>query len=166
MFRTIDSFIEEYTHESNITFQLLQALTDETLQQSVNEDYRTISRLAWHLVPTNVGLLEPIGLQFKSPAIGSEPPSTAPAIAKSYREATNKLLDAIRIQWTDADLQQTANVYGFEWQHGYTLYVFLKHEIHHRGQLTVLMRQAGLPLVSVYGPTKEQWANFGMAAPV
>jgi len=26
--------------------------------------------------------------------------------------------------------------------------------------LTVLMRQAGVPLVGLYGPTKEEWAAF------
>ncbi|MGO4373779.1 DinB family protein, partial [Paenibacillus sp. MCAF20] len=44
--------------------------------------------------------------------------------------------------------------------------VLIKHEIHHRGQMTVLMRQAGLRVPDLYGPTKEQWAEFGAPAPV
>ena len=31
----------------------------------------------------------------------------------------------------------------------------LHHEIHHRGQMTVLMRQAGLKLPGVYGPSAD-----------
>jgi len=166
MFHTIESFIQEYTRESDVTLQLLQSLTDESLRQQVAEGYRTIGHLAWHLVPTNAGLFKETGIQFVSPSLGSEPPASAAVIAESYREAAQNLMNAIRTQWEDADLQRTANVYGFDWSHGYTLFVFMKHEIHHRGQLTVLMRQAGLPLASVYGPTKEQWAAFGMAAPV
>lgn len=34
-----------------------------------------------------------------------------------------------------------------------------------RGQLTVLMRQAGLPVSGVYGPSKEEGGQFGMEAP-
>lgn len=32
--------------------------------------------------------------------------------------------------------------------------------------MTVLMRQAGLLVPDLYGPTKEQWAEYGVPAPV
>lgn len=32
------------------------------------------------------------------------------------------------------------------------------HEIHHRGQLTILMRQAGITVSGLYGPSKEEAA--------
>ncbi len=31
--------------------------------------------------------------------------------------------------------------------------------------MTVLMRQAGLTVPGIYGPSKEEWANLGMEAP-
>jgi uncharacterized damage-inducible protein DinB len=31
--------------------------------------------------------------------------------------------------------------------------------------MTVLMRQAGLAVPGVYGPAREEWAAYGMAAP-
>jgi hypothetical protein len=27
------------------------------------------------------------------------------------------------------------------------------------------MRQAGLPIAGIYGPTREEWASWGMSAP-
>jgi len=36
------------------------------------------------------------------------------------------------------------------------------HQAHHRGQMTVLMRQAGMKVPGVYGPSKEEWSAFGM----
>lgn len=45
------------------------------------------------------------------------------------------------------------------------LSLFIKHLIHHRGQMTVLMRQAGLKVPGVYGPSKEKWSQMGMDAP-
>jgi len=41
----------------------------------------------------------------------------------------------------------------------------IQHQNHHRGQMTVLMRQAGLTVPGIYGPAKEEWGNFGMEAP-
>jgi uncharacterized damage-inducible protein DinB len=38
----------------------------------------------------------------------------------------------------------------------------MSHEIHHRGQMTVLMRQAGLKVPGVYGPSREEWTAYGM----
>jgi hypothetical protein len=31
--------------------------------------------------------------------------------------------------------------------------------------MSVLMRQAGLPMPSIYGPTKEEWAQWNMQPP-
>jgi uncharacterized damage-inducible protein DinB len=31
--------------------------------------------------------------------------------------------------------------------------------------MTVLMRQAGLAVPGMYGPAREDWAKYGMAAP-
>ena len=48
---------------------------------------------------------------------------------------------------------------------GLTLAVLVRHQAHHRGQMTVLMRQAGLKVPGVYGPAREEWAEFGMQPP-
>lgn len=164
MFLTVQSFIEDYTYESASTYKLLTALTDASLGQEVASGYRTLGRLAWHLVPEG-GILEPSGLEFETPPESSEPPASAAAIAEAYRKTTQSLMNAVRTQWTDEKLQETAMVFGQPWKNGVTLNMLIKHEIHHRGQLTVLMRQAGLPVAGVYGPSKEEWAAMGMPAP-
>jgi uncharacterized damage-inducible protein DinB len=38
---------------------------------------------------------------------------------------------------------------------GAMLRSLIDHQTHHRGQMTVLLRQAGLPVPGVMGPTKE-----------
>ena len=38
----------------------------------------------------------------------------------------------------------------------------IKHIVHHRGQVTVLMRQAGIKPFGVYGPPKEDWIHLGV----
>ena len=55
-------------------------------------------------------------------------------------------------------------MYGEKWPRGMSLSALMAHETHHRGQMTVLMRQAGLPVPGVYGPAKEEWAAMGAPA--
>jgi len=38
------------------------------------------------------------------------------------------------------------------------LQTLVVHQIHHRGQMSVLMRQAGLVPPGIYGPTREEAA--------
>jgi uncharacterized damage-inducible protein DinB len=56
-------------------------------------------------------------------------------------------------------------MYGERWTRGFTLFASLLHEVHHRGQMTVLMRQAGLAVPGTAGPSKQEWAQWGMAPP-
>lgn len=165
MFTTVDSFINEYQQESATTQQLLDALTDASLQQSQVEGYRPLGFIAWHLVHNDRGMLLAAGLKFEAPSAASKPPSEAAVVADAYRSTTAGILEAARTQLTDAKLQEVVNMFGQQWTIGETLFAFLKHEIHHRGQLTILMRQAGVPVIGAYGPAKEQWASIGMPIP-
>lgn len=165
MFTTIESLVKELQAESATTQQLLDTLTDESLKQQQAEGYRPLGYIAWHLVHAERGMLYGTGLEFESPSVVSEPPAQAVTIAEAYRTTTQNIINAIRTHWTDEKLQDEVNMFGMSWTIGHTLYSYLKHEIHHRGQLTILMRQAGLPVIGAYGPAKEQWAAIGRPVP-
>jgi uncharacterized damage-inducible protein DinB len=64
----------------------------------------------------------------------------------------SRLREAITA-WDGAFLDQAVLVYGERWTRRATLRVLMDHEIHHRGGLVVLMRQAGLRPPSIYGPS-------------
>lgn len=165
MYYTIQSFIAEYQEESALTQKLLDALTDASLACEVAPGRRTLGHIAWHLV-TSVDMLKATGLEFAAPEEDSKVPAEAAVIAKEYRLASQAVAKAVQSQWTDDKLEESVNMYGEMWKNGFTLYSLIKHEIHHRGQLTVLMRQAGLRVTGVYGPSQEEWAGMGMEAPV
>jgi uncharacterized damage-inducible protein DinB len=58
--------------------------------------------------------------------------------------------------WTDADLLTEDTLWGMlVRKKGYSLQALEMHQAHHRGQMTVLMRQAGLCVPEFYGPTLE-----------
>ncbi len=162
MFTSIQAFIAEWKIESEATKKVLAALTDESLDQAIGEEYRTLGQLGWHLAVTIHEMLSHTGLTFAAPEGGEEAPKEAAIILEAYSRTSEAMLEAIEEQWTDESLQQKSDMYGEEWENGFTLNIFLKHEIHHRGQMTVLMRQAGLNIPGLYGPTREEWISFGM----
>jgi len=40
-----------------------------------------------------------------------------------------------------------------------------EHPAHHRGQMTVLLRQAGMKVPDINGPAMEDWAAYGQPVP-
>ena len=61
----------------------------------------------------------------------------------------------------DATLEVVDYMYGEQWPRGLTLYALILHQTHHRAQMTVLMRQAGLVVPGVYGPNREETEKMG-----
>ena len=162
MYRTITDFTNDWDYEREATRKVLDQLTDTSLSQAVRPGGRTIGRLAWHLVTTLVEMPGEAGIKVEGPHISADIPPTAAALAAQYSETAARLKDAVAAQWTDADLPVEIPMYGMTWMKGNVLRVLISHEAHHRGQITVLMRQAGLPVPGVYGPAEEEWAAMGM----
>ena len=68
-------------------------------------------------------------------------------------------------QLQDEKLSERLTMYGQDWwTYSAVLDGLIAHQIHHRAQITVLMRQAGLTVPGIYGPAKEEWAEMGMEA--
>ncbi|WP_230632930.1 DinB family protein [Paenibacillus athensensis] len=158
--------MENYRHESAATQRLFDRLTDASLAQAVAADHRTIGRIAWHLATMPYEMPSLAGLALPVPCDVHQAPASAAVIADTFRQSTAALLAALPVQWTDATLAETRMMYGQVWPNGLMLHLLIAHEIHHRGQLTVLMRQAGLRVPDMYGPVYEDWAERGIAAPV
>jgi uncharacterized damage-inducible protein DinB len=165
MFTTITDFENAWASQSDGTIKLLKALTDESLEQLIALHSRTLGRLAWHIVGSIAEMANRTGLSVVGPAEDSKPPHAAARILAAYEESSRSLLEKIKAQWKDATLALEDDMYGQRWKRGYTLYVLIQHETHHRGQMTVLMRQAGIQVPGGCGPSREEWAAFGMPAP-
>ena len=73
-------------------------------------------------------------------------------------------VEALQSEWTDKDLTTINDFFGRPMPNSIFLMTLINHQNHHRGQMTVLMRQAGLTVPGVYGPAKEEWATAGMEA--
>lgn len=166
MFSRIQDFEYQWSMEIEATQKILKHLTDGSLSQAVAPGYRTLGRLAWHITQTIPEMIGRTGLKTKGPDEQEAIPSSARTIFSRYNDTAISLLDEIKKQWTDASLQEVDDMYGQRWKKGFTLTVLVHHQIHHRGQMTVLMRQAGLEVPGIYGPSKPEWSRWGMPDPV
>jgi uncharacterized damage-inducible protein DinB len=165
MYSSPSEFARDWHFESRGTLQVLERLTDASLAQEVYPGGRSIGRLAWHIAQTIPEMMARTGLRISGAGEHEPVPSSAAAIAQGYREASASLLEQIAAHWTNATLAEKDDMYGEQWTRAETLAVLLRHQTHHRGQLTVLMRQAGLTVPGIYGPAKEDWAQMGMEPP-
>jgi uncharacterized damage-inducible protein DinB len=162
MFRRIADFEKAWQGEMESTMKVLSRLTDQSLGQRVTPDGRSLGFLGWHIAGSIPEMMNRTGLAVTGPEHGPAP-ATAAEILKGYEQAARSLLDEVKARWTDASLDQEDEMYGERWARGFTLYALCVHEAHHRGQMTVLMRQADLKVPGVYGPAREEWAAMGMA---
>lgn len=162
MFLTIQAFVDEWRSVSATTQRVLDTLTDASLDQGSDSHIRPLGQIGWHITTTLHEMVSRTGLKFVAPVGGEKAPASAAQIAEAYRLVSHGLLEVIQQQWTDTNLTETRDMYGEQWANGLTLRAVIAHEIHHRGQMSVLMRQAGLRVPSIYGPTREDWIQQGM----
>lgn len=165
MYRKIEDFSKDWAYESEATLKMIKNLTNASLGQRVTPEGRSLGFLAWHLIVTHAEMLTLAGLTIPAPGEPDNVPSSAAEIAAAYERSARSVAEQVAKNWSDASLLQEVEMYGEKWTLGYTLASLIRHEAHHRGQMTVLMRQAGLPVPGVYGPSREEWAQFGMPAP-
>lgn len=165
MIRAIADFVTVWNQEADNTKSLFRVLSDASMQQSVTSEHRDLGRLAWHITTTIREMMERTGLHVDGPEPDAPVPASAEEILRAYEASSASLVKSLGT-WTDATLDEQDNMYGEEWRRSVTLQVLLLHQTHHRGQMTVLMRQAGLAVPGMYGPAKEDWARYGMPTPV
>lgn len=165
MFHSIKDFQLAWKQESANTAKLYRALTDQSLAQEVAPGHRTLGRIAWHILTTYPEMMGQTGLEVGSVKADAPVPSTAQEIVDAYEKTAKELLDQVTSKWTDESLALEDEMYGMKWPKGLTLSILINHEVHHRGQMTVLMRQAGLKVPGVYGPSYDEWDQFGQKPP-
>ncbi|WP_019240648.1 MULTISPECIES: DinB family protein [Bacillus] len=155
MYQTVDQFIKTWTIEAGLTEKTMNQLTDDSLKQEIAPGYWSLGKIAWHLV-TVVGVIaKQTGLEFECPEPNAPVPSSAKEIVSNYQKVSKGLAEAIQKQWKDEDIVASSMIFGNENVNGATLSMIVSHQIHHRGQMTVLMHQAGVRVPGIYGPSKD-----------
>lgn len=162
MFRTLNDFYEGWKYESEATVKVFSYLTDQSLTQKVTEGGRSLGFIVWHITKTIGEMMSKTGLTFPDFNEEAQAPSQAAVITEEYERLSKLIIEQIKENWNDEMLNDELNMYGQPWKRSSVLDSLVAHQNHHRGQMTVLMRQAGLKVPGVYGPSKEEWEVYGM----
>jgi len=162
MYRKIEDFINVWQTEEDATVKIFSSIKDEYLSKTVSDNTRSLGRLAWHITQTLTEMGSKAGL-VDADYLESKPiPSNISEIIDLYKKYSNVLAAAVKSKWIDDDLTQKMDLYGESWERGRILEILVNHQIHHRAQMTIVMRLLGLQVPGIYGPSKEEWKNYGM----
>jgi uncharacterized damage-inducible protein DinB len=156
MYRTIADFVEDWNRESATSLKIERTLTDASLTQKIYSEGRTLGQLAWHMVVMIGGTGSLAGLEVEGPSRDAPPPASAAGMADAYEKAARSLGEQALARLKDAQLPVEIAFFGRSLPLARVLQSLIVHQVHHRGQMTVLMRQAGLVPPGVYGPTREE----------
>ncbi|MDR3762856.1 MAG: DinB family protein [Acidobacteriota bacterium] len=146
-------FLNVWKMESASTLKVFRALTDAALPQAVVPGGYTLQSLAWHItgsinaIPAYAGFFPP---PEKKPA-----PATVAEIVAAYEANSAHLAAAVNEKGSDAFLAESADFFGHKMRRGALLSLAIMHQAHHRAQMTVLLKQAGLKVPGVYGPSED-----------
>ncbi|WP_068621456.1 DinB family protein [Paenibacillus tuaregi] len=153
MYRQVDDFLKDWEVAARRTLQVLQAVTDDKLEQSIVEGHSTLGWLGWHLVETAGYFSHLAGLTVPMMGQDEPVPATAGEIVAAYETAAEAVKEEAA-KLSDEDLLTETGIASLATK-GAILRFLIDHQTHHRGQMMVLLRQAGLPVPPVMGPTKE-----------
>jgi uncharacterized damage-inducible protein DinB len=158
----VDGVLQELEMEARTTRRVLERVPDDKLGWRPHARARTLGELALHIaqVPGNVAQIAAQS-QVQAPQFSDPSPHSAselvPALDQSIAKAKSLLggMDdaAMTSTWRmmrgDRELLALPRI-------AFLRSILLNHWYHHRGQLTVYLKELDIPIPSVYGPSADE----------
>jgi uncharacterized damage-inducible protein DinB len=158
----IEGLLQELEREAQTTRRVLERVPDEQLGWRPHQKARTLGELALHVAATP-GAVATFAAQseVQPPDFTDASPTSAASLLPAHDES---IATAKRVLGTmdDATLQATWRIKrdGREIlampRIALLRSIMLNHWYHHRGQLSVYLRQLGVPIPSIYGPSADE----------
>jgi uncharacterized damage-inducible protein DinB len=160
MYNSIREFTADWDKERDYTLRIFKNLTDDSLDIKCSPEGRTAGRIAWHITSS----VSEMGRKAELAVSEIDDNAAYPSAVEIYNlyDKVSSELKTETAKWNDEMLKDEINMYGETWTRSFTLEVLIRHQIHHRGQLTILMRQAGLKVPGIYGPSREEWSLYNL----
>ena len=159
----IDGVLQELEQETQTTRRVLERVPDNQLAWRPHEKARTLGELALHvaMVPGGVAELVASPSPAQAPQFTDPSPKSAseliPALDQSIAKAKKVLggMDDTTLMATWRLMQGDRELFAVP-RVALLRSVMLNHWYHHRGQLTVYLRELGVPIPSIYGPSADE----------
>lgn len=159
--RLVDSILNEIDREAEITKRLFEVIPEDKLSFRPHPKAKSLGELAWHIATTQGGVAR---LTETDTADASIPPDreaeSLEEILEAFEESLKTAREIIgstdderaRSDWTatrNGQIIMTIPRADF-WRS-----ILLNHYYHHRGQLSVYLRELDVKLPSIYGPSAD-----------
>ena len=159
----IDDMLRELEQETQTTRRVLERVPDNQLAWRPHEKARTLGELALHvaMVPGGVAELVASPSPAQAPQFTDPSPTSASELIPALDQSIAKVKEVLggmddtalmatwRLMQGDRELLAVPRVAMLR-------SVMLNHWYHHRGQLTVYLRELGIAIPSIYGPSADE----------
>jgi len=159
----IHGMLQELDQEAHTTRRLLERVPDHKLEWRPQEKARTLGQLALHVatVPGSVAQLAASPSPAQVPDFPDPSPKSASELLPALEESVAKakrvlggmddatLMATWRLMRGDRELLALPRV-------AFLRSIMLNHWYHHRGQLSAYMRELGVAIPSIYGPSADE----------
>ena len=161
-----ETFLRIWDDEAGKTVRVLKAIPKDKYDFRPDPGGRSIGEMAWHLAEgdayNSLGVAEG-GFSPEMRPPGMERPRQVEALAPGYERIHREAVARLRgIKPADLD-KKIPYFSGGTMSGGEILWGAIFHNIHHRGQLSLMCRLAGGVSPSVYGPNREEMAAMARA---
>lgn len=156
MYRTVSDFLNDWSNAAQGTLRVLHSLSDDQLDQAIIEGHSTLGWLGWHLATSPVIFMDEIGLHVDPIGDPEQVPNQAAEIVNVY----TKIVEAVKLEVErnlddEKMIESVETTFAGKIPRGAMLRTLIDHQTHHRGQMTLLLRKAGLYVPGILGPTQE-----------
>ncbi len=159
----IDGMLQELEQEAQTTRRVLERVPDDKLNWRPHEKSRTLGQLALHiaLVPGSVAELVAAESPVQAPQFTDPVPKKAAELVQALEESiakAKKMLSTMDDETLTATwrMMQGARELLAIPRVAMLRSVMLNHWYHHRGQLSVYLRELDIPIPSIYGPSADE----------
>ena len=159
---TVNDILQELEQEAPATRRVLQRLPDNRLQWKPHPKSMSLGQLALHVanIPGRIAEISTTSFDASTPIPRPEAASTA-QVLEAFEASMVQARQVLRAM-SDAELSSPWRMMQGDrelWsipRGAFLRSVMLNHWYHHRGQLTVYLRQNGVPLPAVYGDSADE----------
>lgn len=159
----IGEMLQELEQEGQTTRRVLERVPDNQLTWRPHKKARTLGELALHVATVPGGVAQ---------LVASPSPSQVPDFRDSSPQSASELVPALEQSiataksvlggMDDAELLATLRLMRGEREVfalprvAFLRSIMLNHWYHHRGQLSVYLRELDVPIPSIYGPSADE----------
>ena len=159
---TIEVLLQELEQEAQTTRRVLERVPGDRLAWKPHDKSMSLGQLALHVatIPGAIAELSKMS-PFPLPKFDQPSATSAAELPAALDQSIAKARTILR-QMNEADLAKTWRVVDGDREvmaipvGALLRSIMLNHWYHHRGQLSVYLRQVGVPVPSIYGPSADE----------